>query len=68
MANHYNINQVVQFTEQTVVAKEQSENALFDILQENVINNNAYCQELINRILKLPYAKYLISFLIIVIT
>lgn len=30
---------------------------MFDILQENVIDNNAYYQELINKILKLPYAK-----------
>lgn len=51
------IQTVVQFPEQTAVPKEQSENALFDILQENVKDNDTYCQELINKILKLPYAK-----------
>lgn len=51
------IQTVVQFPEQTAVPKEQSENALFDILQENVKDYDTYCQELINRILKLPYAK-----------
>ncbi|MFV0592334.1 MAG: hypothetical protein ACK5NK_04290 [Niabella sp.] len=47
----------MQFSEQSAVPKEQSENALFDIVQEDVIDNNAFCQELINKILKLPYAK-----------
>lgn len=32
----------VQFPEQTAVPKEQSDNALFDVLQENVIDNKAY--------------------------
>lgn len=53
----YQIKQTVQFPEHTAVPKEQSENALCDILVEDVKDNNTYCQELINRILKLPYAK-----------
>lgn len=57
MPNYYQIKQTVQFPEQTAVSKEQSKNALFDILQEEVSDNKAYCQELINKILKLPYAK-----------
>ena len=57
MPQNYQIKQTVQFTEQTAVPKEQSNNSLFDILQENVLDNKAYCQELINKILKLPYAK-----------
>lgn len=57
MPNRYQIKQNVQFPEQTAVPKEQSNNSLFDIFQENVIDNNAYCQELINRIVKLPYSQ-----------
>ncbi|MFT3919231.1 hypothetical protein [Cloacibacterium sp.] len=57
MPSNYQIKHTVQFPEQLDVPKDQSDNALFDILQENVIDNNAYCQELINKILKLPYAK-----------
>lgn len=53
----YQIKQTVQFPELTTVPKEQSENALCDILVEDVKDNDTYCQELINRILKLPYAK-----------
>ncbi len=44
----FKIKQTVQFTEQTTIPKEQSENALFDILQEEVADNTAYCQALIN--------------------
>jgi hypothetical protein len=33
MPKRYQIKQVVQFTEQTTVPKEQSENPLFDIVQ-----------------------------------
>src|SRR5690606_1748378 len=57
MCNKYPLKHTVQFTEQTVVPKELSENAMFDVLQENVKDNNVYCQKLINKILKLPYAK-----------
>ncbi len=57
MNNQYQIKRIVEFTEYTAVAKEQSENTLFDILVEDVKDNNTYCQELINRLLKLPYAK-----------
>lgn len=42
MPNPTQIKQTVQFTELTTVPKEQSENALFDIVQENVKDNNAY--------------------------
>lgn len=51
------IKQTVQFPEQTIVSRKQSENALFDILKEEIADNTAYCQSLINKILKLPYAK-----------
>ncbi|MDY0090575.1 MAG: hypothetical protein RBR78_09440 [Flavobacteriaceae bacterium] len=57
MLHNHQIKQTVQFPELTAILKEQSENALFDILVENVKGNDTYCQELINRILKLPYAK-----------
>lgn len=53
----YQIKQTVLFTEQTTVLKEQSNNALFDIIREGVIDNTSYCQELINKIFKLPYAQ-----------
>lgn len=51
------IKQTVQFSEQTAVPKEQSENALFEILQEDVKDNDTYCQELINKLFTVPYAK-----------
>ncbi|OJX32686.1 MAG: hypothetical protein BGO86_10535 [Chryseobacterium sp. 36-9] len=57
MPHNHQIKQTVQFPELTTILKEQSENALFDILQENVKDNDTYCRELINKILKLPYAK-----------
>lgn len=57
MPHNYQIKQTVQFPEHTAVPKELSENTLFDILQEDVIDNQAYCKELINKILKLPYAQ-----------
>lgn len=57
MSDLYQIKQTVQFPEQTTVPKEQSENPLFDILQENIIDNTAYCQALMTKILKLPYAQ-----------
>jgi len=47
MPKRYQIKQVVQFPELTTVPKEQFENALFDILQEDVVDN-AYCQVLLN--------------------
>lgn len=51
------IKHTVQFTEQTTIPKEQSENTLFDILQEEIADNTAYCQALINKVFELPYAK-----------
>ncbi len=56
MPKRYQIKQSVEFPELTAIPKERSVNVLFDILQENVLNNHAYCQELINKIVKLPYA------------
>lgn len=53
----YQIKHTVQFPELTTIPKEQSENALFDILQEDITDNASYCQSLINKILKLPYAQ-----------
>lgn len=49
METQYQIKQTVQFTEQTSIPKEQSENALFDILVDEVADNTAYCQALIKR-------------------
>jgi hypothetical protein len=57
MDNQYPIKHIVQFTEHTAIPKEQSENPLFDILQEDVTDNTAYCQTLINKVFELPYAK-----------
>lgn len=57
MVNTFPIKQTVQFTEQTAVQKEQSENALFDIVLEDITDNTAYCQALINKVLTIPYAK-----------
>lgn len=57
MQKKYQIKQTVQFSEWTAVSKEQSENALFDIVQEDVTNNDLYCSALMNKILSLPYAK-----------
>ena len=57
MLHNHQIKQTVQFSEWTAVSKEQSENALFDILQEDVTDNALYCSALIDKILSLPYAK-----------
>jgi len=57
MPKRYQIKQVVQFPERTAVQKEQSENALFDIVQEEITDNTTYCQALINKIFRLPYAQ-----------
>lgn len=57
MNKRHQIKQTVQFTEQTSIPKEQSENALFDILQEEVTDNTAYCQALINKLFTVPYAQ-----------
>ena len=57
MPNRYKINSPVHFPEQTTVLKEQSDNAMFDILQEEIIDNTAYCQALISKVFQLPYAK-----------
>lgn len=57
MQKQYQIKQTVQFTEWTAVSREQSENALFDIVQEDVTNNALYCSALMNKVLSLPYAK-----------
>lgn len=54
---NYQIKQTVQFPEQTAVPQEQSENAMFDILQEYVTDNTTYCQSLINKVFELLYAK-----------
>lgn len=44
MPNRYQIKQTVQFPEQTGVPKEQSSYALFDVIQEGVLDNTSYCQ------------------------
>ena len=46
----------VQFTEHTAVPKEQSENVLFDILQENITDNTTYCTAIMDKLLNIPYA------------
>lgn len=53
----YQIKQTVLFPEQTTVLKEKSNNALFDIIREDILDNTSYCQELMNKIFKLPYAQ-----------
>ncbi|WP_286850564.1 hypothetical protein [Proteiniphilum sp. UBA5480] len=41
--NNFRITATVQFPEHSVISKEQSDNALFDILQEdNIADNTAY--------------------------
>ncbi len=47
----------VQFPEYTTVFKEQFDNNLFDIIQNDAPNNDFYCQELIDKIFSLPYAQ-----------
>lgn len=56
------INQTVQFKERTTVPKEQSDTPLFDILEEDVSSNEQYCRLLMNTLLAIPYARYLIFF------
>jgi len=43
MQNKYQIKSTVQFPEQTTIPKDQSDNIMFDILQENVVGNKDYC-------------------------
>lgn len=50
-----NIN-IVQFTEKTTIPQEQSENILYDILQENIKDNSTYCKAIIDKLLSIPYA------------
>lgn len=51
------IENIVMFPEQSAVPKEQSENALCDIFQEDIKDNASYCQALMNKVLTLPYSK-----------
>ncbi|UOE42163.1 hypothetical protein MTP09_05875 [Chryseobacterium suipulveris] len=53
----HQIKNTVQFPEHTAVPKEQSENTLLDIFQEEISDNLAYCQQLMNKIFFLPYSK-----------
>lgn len=46
----------VCFPETTSIAKEEMENPLFDITEEEIGENASYCKVLINKILNLPYA------------
>ena len=46
----------VQLTEHTAAPKEQSENVLFDILQENITDNTTYCIAIRDKLLNIPYA------------
>lgn len=57
MLDKLNLKNTVSFPEITTVPREQSFNSQFDIFQDDVIDNDMYCQQLINKILKLPYAK-----------
>ncbi|QIH33436.1 hypothetical protein [Sphingobacterium sp. DR205] len=57
MSKEHQIKDAVQFTERTTVSKEQSSIQLFDILEEDVLNNKQYCQLLLNKLLLVPYAK-----------
>lgn len=51
------IKTTVQFSEQTAIPKEQSENVLFDIYIEDISGNTEYCKALIEKLLTVPYAK-----------
>lgn len=57
MQNKHQIKSTVQFSEQTTIPKDQSDNIMFDILQENVVDSKAYCEELVNKIMKLETVK-----------
>mgnify|MGYP000846026670 CR=1 FL=1 len=56
MRTKFHINNFVQFSERTTV-NEHSAYALFDILVHEAPDNATYCQSLINKIIKLPYAR-----------
>jgi hypothetical protein len=43
MPHNYQIKQTVQFAEQTAVVKEMSGYALFDIIQEDILDNALNC-------------------------
>ena len=57
MSNHYQIKQTVHFDEWTVVGKKVISDVLFDLVKEDVQDNTCYCEQLINRILSIPYKK-----------
>lgn len=51
MLDKLNLKNTVSFPEITTVPREQSFNSQFDIFQDDVIDNDLYCQQLINKIL-----------------
>lgn len=57
MSEEYQIKTNVQFTEHTAIPKERSESVLFDILVEDVIDNDAYCKVLMTKLFDIPYAQ-----------
>lgn len=57
MPQNYQIKTNVLFTEQTAIPKERSESVLFDILVEDVIDNDAYCKVLMTKLFDIPYAQ-----------
>lgn len=57
MSQNYQIKTNVQFAERTAVCKEHSENALFDIFQEELKDNNSYCEALMKKLFEVPYAQ-----------
>ena len=54
MPKRYQIKQVVQFPERTAVPKEQSENALFDIVQEEEYRQYSLLPSIDKKIFRLP--------------
>lgn len=51
------IKREVKFSEYTSVSVKELQNTLFDIFGDEIKNNRAYCQALIDKIFNLPYAK-----------
>ena len=57
MSQKIQIKSFVQFPEKTTISKEQLDNVLFDILDENANDNIAYCRALIDKLISIPYAQ-----------
>lgn len=51
------IKKTVQFPEFTTIPAEKSSNPLFDLFEEDIPDNEAYCHSLMNKLLTISYAK-----------